>query len=489
MKTDVLIVGAGPTGLVLALWLKRHGTSFRIVDARSGPGQASRAMAVQARTLELYAQLGIADEVVAGGIPARVLHLRENEKEVARVEMDGLGAGISPYPFMLTYPQDDHERLLVSKLEALGVTIEWNVELANVTKDALATFANGETCQAQFVVGCDGAHSRVRHALDVGFEGGTYEQKFYVADVKLEGAFEKELYANLEAAELALLLPVRSSGMQRVIGLLPKGMEDVEKPDFEAIRPTAERLIGRKIAAVSWFSSYRVHHRVAERFRVGRCFLAGDAGHVHSPVGGQGMNTGIGDALNLAWKLASVIDGEADESLLDSYEVERIAFARKLVSTTDAVFSRVGQRSGQSSFIRTWLLPAVAPLLQHVSGLARRVLFATISQTRINYRESPLSEGKGGDRLPWDGQAWGNTNYDSLSERRFQIHVYGEAQPEMEAAAAELGLPIRTLPFVGAGLERDHAYLIRPDGYVALVTRSARELRDWATSRKFDWKS
>lgn len=482
MNTDVLIIGAGPTGLVLANWLQRHGTKYRLIDARSGPGQASRAMAVHARTLEFYAQMGFAKSVVDGGIPARVLHLRERTKEVATIQLTDIGEGISPFPFMLCFPQDDHEHLLVRELESAGGRIEWNTELVRVTPDGRATLATGEVVDAHFVVGSDGAHSRVRHCLGVGFGGGTYDQPFYVADVRFDGDFDTAVYANLEAKELAMVFPVRSSGMNRVIGLLPEGVEHVDNLDFEKVRPTAERLIGKRIQDVNWFSSYRVHHRVADRFRVGRCFLAGDAGHVHSPVGGQGMNTGIGDAMNLAWKLAAVIEGTADESILDSYEQERIAFARKLVATTDAVFTRVGQRSGTSAFIRTWLVPTVASFLSKSTQVGRRLIFGTLSQTRINYRESAVSGPHGGDRLPWDGRPWGNTNYDSLAARRFQIHVYGEKQPDIEEVAKELNLPFHCLP-PGGDLEEE-AYLIRPDGYVALRTESPDEIRDWVKSRK-----
>src|SRR5260221_719759 len=213
-NTDVLIVGAGPTGLVLALWLMRLGVRVRIVDKTAGPGTTSRALAVQARTLELYMQIGVAGAVVARGRKMTTINLWRSGQHVAHVVFGDMGADLSPFPYALIYPQDEHERLV----------IEW-------------------------------------------------------------------------------------------------------------MRIEVER--------VHWFSTYRVHHRVADHFRKGRAFLLGDAAHIHSPVGGQGMNTGIGDAVNLAWKIADVVRGRADPSLLDSYDPERIGFARRLVATTDQAFKAV----------------------------------------------------------------------------------------------------------------------------------------------------
>jgi len=229
---------------------------------------------------------------------------------------------------------------------------------------------------------------------------------------------------------------------------------------------------------VNWFSTYRVHHRVADRFRDGRAFLLGDAAHIHSPVGGQGMNTGIGDAVNLAWKLAAVRHGAADAAILDTYETERIAFARRLVSTTDRAFTGVTSSTVLARAIRLHLVPWLMPSLFAFDAV-KRLLFRTVSQTAIEYRASALSEGRagevhGGDRLPWiQLTADGADNFAPLSSIDWQVHVYGDAAPDLRAACQQRGLALHVFPWrsaIGrAGLQRDGVYLVRPDGYVGLA--------------------
>ena len=495
--SQVLIVGAGPTGLVLGLCLAHRGIPFRIIDKNSGPGQASRATVVQARTLEFYQQLGFADEVVARGIQLESFRLREHGRDVAKLSFKNFGEGISAFPFVLSFPQDDHERFLVEKLREAGIAVEWGVELKQFTQDdrcvraVLDNAGTVETCEVAYLCGCDGAHSRVRRDLKLDFPGGTYSQLFYVADVEIKGGLERSVFANLGANGLALMFPVRSSGMQRLIGIVPQEAADQAVITFDDIRPAAEPLLGVRVERVNWFSTYRVHHRVAAHFQVGRCFVAGDAGHVHSPAGGQGMNTGIGDAVNLSWKLAEVLRGQAPASLLFSYEAERIAFARKLVRSTDRAFQgMVGQGIG-SRVLRTWLLPNLMPALMDLSAMPR-VMFSTISQIRINYRASRLSVGKaggvqGGDRLPWVAADGGN--YAPLCSMQWQLHVYGQPDAKMSEAAAALGLPVQVFGWSDtmehAGLQHNAAYLVRPDGYIAFCSadQDAQGLTEFAAQR------
>ncbi|GJD61672.1 FAD-dependent monooxygenase [Methylobacterium frigidaeris] len=483
----VLIVGAGPTGLNLALQLARRGVPVRIVDRAEGPGTASRAMAVQARTLEFYRQLGFADAVVAEGVPIPAVRLREGGEEVARVSFHDLGAGESPYPFVLAYAQDDHERLLVRELARAGIVVEWGTALAALSQDGAGIRATlsrggaGEVCTPASLCGCDGAHSRVREALGIGFPGGTYDQLFYVADARIAGGFHEELTVNLGAHGLGLLLPVRLSGMQRLIGLVPDALTSHPGLSFEDLRPGVEALMGIRVEAVRWFSTYRVHYRVAERFRAGRCFLAGDAGHIHSPAGGQGMNTGIGDAVNLGWKLAETVAGRADPALLDTYEPERIAFARNLVSTTDRAFRALTGPGLGGQMLRTLLLPHLVPALWGFAA-ARKAMFDTVSQVRIAYHDSPLSAGRagrvrGGDRLPWAGDP---DNFAPLASLAWQLHVYGAGRPGLAEEARRAGLPLHAFPWTGAareaGFSEGAAYLVRPDGYVALAGPDSEEL-------------
>jgi 2-polyprenyl-6-methoxyphenol hydroxylase-like FAD-dependent oxidoreductase len=302
-KPPVLIVGAGPTGLVLALNLARRGVPFRLISDADGPGEHSRAMVVQARTLEFYDQLGFAEDVIRQGITAGAAHLREvsgdgRSREVATVSFADLGKGLSPYPFALAYPQDDHERFLACKLQEAGGRIEWRSRLLGFTQDATGVRATVESegdaaeIEAAYICGCDGAHSTVRESLGIGFPGGTYDQLFYVADVKIAGGFERDLFIHLGGHILALMFPVRSTGQQRLIGLVPPELSAHEDLTFEDIRAQVERLMKIEVTDVHWFSTYRVHHRVAERFRARRAFLLGDAAHIHSPAGGQGYEHG-----------------------------------------------------------------------------------------------------------------------------------------------------------------------------------------------------
>jgi len=483
-NSPILIAGAGPTGLVLALMLARRGVPFRLVTDAPGPGEHSRAMVVHARTLEFYRQFGFADEVVAQGIRTDAIHLREvNEhgigREVTSVGFADVGGDISPYPFILTYPQDLHERFLVGKLEALGVKIEWNTRLTGFEQDAdgvrvAIRHADGreETADASYICGCDGGHSEVRHSAGVGFSGGTYDQLFHVADVRLEGEFEPDLRVNLGPRILELVMPVRTTGMSRLIGLVPPELSQLQGLTFDDLRPHIERLVDRRILEVNWFSTYRVHHRIADHFRIGRAFLAGDAGHVHSPAGGQGMNTGIGDAVNLGWKLAQVWAGNAPDVLLDSYESERIGFARQLVATTDRAFRPMVASGIGGEAMRRLVAPFVVGIATRFS-FTRHALFRSLSQTQIHYSDSPLSRGCAGDvcgghRLPWIADA---DNFGPLRSMDWQVHVFGAASEKLRLLCAGVGLPIHeqrwTTGAQTAGYDRDGAYLIRPDGYVA----------------------
>lgn len=482
MGDQVLIVGAGPTGLVLALWLARCQVPFRIIEKNSGPGQASRAMAVQARTLEFYRQLGISEQVIASGILMNGGHLRQGSRMVADFQFDDIGPDISPFPFVLSLPQDDHEHLLVKDLEAVGIHVEWNTQLEQFSEEksgVKATLKKGSAEEAgefAYICGCDGAHSTVRQGLGLNFPGGTYEQLFYVADVQAEGlAFDEAVNACISRDSFIVAFPVRSSGMFRLIGIVPQNLAGRDGLTFEEIRPFVKKQINVDVSRVNWFSTYRVHHRVADHFRQGRLFIAGDAGHIHSPAGGQGMNTGIGDAVNLAWKLASVIHGRMKPSVLDTYESERIAYARTLVATTDRLFQLAVSTSFEARVTRGIFLRYVAPVLLRFRA-ARTLQFRLVSQTRIHYRDSSaLSNGSadkisGGDRLPW---VQSQDNFQLLNSLDWQLHVYGAISGALQDLANRWNVPVHSFPLdkkaLSAGLIEDAAYLVRPDGHIALV--------------------
>jgi len=410
-------------------------------------------------------------------------------RKAARIAFETIGQGLTPYPFVEIFPQDEHERMLLARLEQLGVSVERRTELISFTDDGdcvrarLRTAENKEeTAEASYLAGCDGARSIVRDTLGTGFPGGTYRQVFYVADIEGAGPpMNGELHIDLDEADFLGVFPLAGAGRARLIGTVrDERAEHPESLRFEDISARAIQHLGLVVGKVNWFSTYHVHHRVAGHFRRGRVFLLGDAAHIHSPVGGQGMNTGIGDAINLAWKLAGVLRGDADEQLLATYESERIGFARRLVATTDRVFSFVTAQGKLAQVVRTRLAPSLlagALTLEPV----REYLFRTVSQVMVNYRGSALSAGTagavyGGDRLPWirDGIT---DNYASLQAIAWQAHVYGSAAEPLRAACAAHRIPLQVFPWSAlcrsAGLERDALYLLRPDTYVALADRTA----------------
>jgi 2-polyprenyl-6-methoxyphenol hydroxylase-like FAD-dependent oxidoreductase len=326
-KTEVLIVGAGPTGLVLALWLTKLGIHVRIIDKTAEPGTTSRALAVQARTLELYRLVGLADAVVEAGVKVPGANLWVGGSRVARVPLDRIGQDMSPFPYALTYAQDAHERLLVERLEAQGVFVERQTQLVrfeqrreNVRSVLKQADGSEDVCEAAYLAGCDGARSTVREGLGIDFPGGTYSGLFYVADVEATGVVgDGEIHVDFEEADFLAVFPIKGAGRLRLVG--PVSWEtDAQQREltYEDIRERVVKNLKLTVNRVNWFSTYHVHHRVAARFHKGRVFLLGDAAHVHSPVGGQGMNTGIGDAVNLAWKIAAVLTGAAPDSLLDT---------------------------------------------------------------------------------------------------------------------------------------------------------------------------
>jgi 2-polyprenyl-6-methoxyphenol hydroxylase-like FAD-dependent oxidoreductase len=480
--TQVLIIGAGPTGLVLALWLNRLGVRVRIVDKTAEPGTTSRALVVHARTLEFYRQVGLAEAVVERALKFTAANLWAKGTRAGRIVFGAMGQGLSPFPYMLILPQDEHERLLIERLAEAGVQVERRTELLGFEDSGGGVLARlrqpdrtEEACEAPYLAGCDGARSRVREVLSAGFPGGTYSHLFYVADVAASGPLmNDELHVALDEAEFVAVFPMKGAGRARLVGTVRQEAEDQDETlSWEDVGKGAIGRLGIVVERVNWFSTYRVHHRVADFFRRGCAFLLGDAAHIHSPVGGQGMNTGIGDAVNLAWKLAAVLHGRAETALLDTYEPERIAFARRLVATTDRAFTVVTSPGPIARFVRVEVAPRLLPALFAVRAF-RRLMFRTVSQIAVDYRGSSLSEGRagrvrGGDRLPWVA----GDNFSPLSSLDWQVHVYGAADPGIVEVCGRRGLALHSFPWHSAasraGLERGAVYLVRPDGYVGLA--------------------
>jgi 2-polyprenyl-6-methoxyphenol hydroxylase-like FAD-dependent oxidoreductase len=514
VKTDVLIVGAGPTGLMLANQLARRGLRPLIIDRHPGPSLQTRALGVQARTLEIYAKMGLAERAIELGKRGNGAHLWSEGRQIGAVSLGDAGSQQTPYPYILVLGQDDNERIMGEKLHELGVDVQWNTELISLEQHAshvVATLkqANGETrtVEATWVAGCDGSRSSVRTLSGIEFPGAPYEHVFFVADVEATGSMvPDEVNVYLWRAGFHLFFPMRGQDHWRIVGIVPKQLRDQAGLDFAAVMPSLRGQAGASLSikSSSWFSTYRIHHRAAARFRDRRCFLLGDAAHVHSPVGAQGMNTGLQDAYNLAWKLALVVAGMADASLLDSYEAERHPVAQRLLDTTDRGFRLIVSDSPWAGLFRTQILARIASFAINRKRV-QRFAFRTVSQTGINYRPSSLSVAtaelpkeapQAGDRFPWmhlQLEQGGPVQdlFQALDDTRFNLLVFGGAAaqtlPDMNGL-----LRIHTIP-ITAGNEAEQAracvprsafYLLRPDGHVGLSghTLDAAALRRYFAS-------
>ncbi|HXQ12271.1 MAG TPA: FAD-dependent monooxygenase [Caulobacteraceae bacterium] len=482
-RVDVLIVGAGPTGLALALWLARLGVGVRIIDENDGPGSASRAFAVQARTLEFYDQIGLADAAIGRGRKVAAINVHRPGRETVRIAIGDFGKGLSPFPFVLILLQDQHEKLLIGALAEAGIEVERNTALVDF---AAAPDGGAEarlrgplgattTCRAHYLCGCDGVRSTVREAAGIPFDGGEDAATFYVADVRARGPLiDGELHYVMADDQLLSVFPLPGADRARLIGLVPPSIQRAAyQVTFADIAQSVADVSGLRPDLIEWFSTYGVHHRIARRFKRADTFLLGDAAHTHSPSGGQGLNTGIGDAVNLAWKLAQTTQGDAAAALLNSYDVERRGVARRIMRTTDrGLLLQVGR--GAPALLRDLLVDGAGGLMA-VPAL-RRTAFRTISQIGLGYRSGPAgaTSAAAGDRLPWFETTDGTSNFDALKSLAWQAHVYGRPFDGVTRLCAAHGLPLHAFAWVEAahhaGLKRDALYLVRPDGYLAFVS-------------------
>jgi 2-polyprenyl-6-methoxyphenol hydroxylase-like FAD-dependent oxidoreductase len=498
LEADVLVVGAGPTGLMMANQLQRRGIRTLLIDRHAGPSRETRALGVQARTLEIYAHLGVVDRALEWGKPGNGADIWADGRRLARVPLGQAGEGVTPYPYILILGQDDNERILGDRLRELGNDVQWSTELIALEQSAdgvIATLrgADGSTrvVRPTYVAGCDGAHSAVRHLNGIEFPGAPYEHVFFVADVEATGSMvADDVNVYLWRAGFHLFFPMRGTDHWRLVGIVPVALRDRKDLSFDDVAPSVKGVAGSglSIGACSWFSTYRIHHRAASRFRAGRCFVLGDAAHIHSPVGAQGMNTGLQDAYNLAWKLALVVQGRASPALLDSYEAERLPVARRLLETTDRAFRVVVADNAFAGLMRTKVLARFAAFAM-ARPAVQRVAFRLVSQTGIHYRAGPLSVADGplspdapraGDRFPWLRVALGGDGvvtdlYDRIDDTRWTLVIAGP-QPGVSDAGFPGGLDTIVIPagsandaeLARAGVPRPSYYLLRPDGHVGL---------------------
>jgi 2-polyprenyl-6-methoxyphenol hydroxylase-like FAD-dependent oxidoreductase len=388
----VLIVGAGPTGLAAAMSLARAHIPVRLIDKAHEPSPYSRAIGLQARTLELFEQHRIVAPFLELGHRARVANLYSNGQRLARLDFDPLQ---TRYPYLLFLDQSETERLLTEHLKTFNVRIERGVELHDFSQGAAGVQAslrhpNGreETLRPSYMIAADGAHSLVRHRLDIGFAGKTYEQTFLLADVQADSDWPDDEFHIFASGEgLAALFPM-GGGRARLIADLPTPPAAGARPTLEECRALVERRVHHrvKLSNLGWSSHFQLNSRMVDRLRVDRIFLAGDAAHVHSPAGAQGMNTGIQEALNLGWKIARMLAGGASERLLDTYHIERHPIERDVLRQSNMLTQMAGAEHGPMKLMRDHVMPALAAI-----GPLRDAMRRTVSELSIQYRRSPLT--------------------------------------------------------------------------------------------------
>ncbi|MVN21259.1 FAD-dependent monooxygenase [Mucilaginibacter arboris] len=412
----VLIVGAGPSGLMMAAQLLRHGIQPLIIDSKKGPTDQSRALAVQARSMEIYRQMGLAGQALQEGIQAESVSIQNDEKELIRLSLQNLGVNKTLFPFVHMLEQSKNERLLLGFLTVKCCPVYWNITLTGFSQEEKSVKAVIEsdgkrsTITADWIIGADGAHSNVRKQLKIDFKGDAYANKFYLADVEFDQSFaDKQVTLKMGNASFIALFPMKGVNRFRVVATLPKAFADREEVSFADIEPDLSKALPADLSIKTChaFSIYKLHHRMAENFRDKRSFLIGDAAHIHSPAGGQGMNTGLQDAYNLAWKLAGVINNIYKPVILDSYIDERMPVAKKLLATTDKLFNVINSQNVLNRFFRNHIFPKLISYFWKRESF-REFGFKTISQIGIDYRSSKINLNlskagnvKAGDRLPF----------------------------------------------------------------------------------------
>lgn len=501
-----LVVGAGPVGLTMANELARHGAGCRIIDRAAEPSQTSKALAIFPRTLEVFETMGIADRFIAAGHRLHGLSLHHRLEQIARVEFTSVA---SPFPFALSLPQSETESLLSQHLDTFGITVERGVELTSLsqTSDAVRAVlrhADGreEAMETPWVVGCDGAHSTIRHSLGMDFEGSQYDESFILADVQLESALTRDRVHLFLGDDGVLGVIPFSENRWRIVADIPPGSRDQSLRDvtLDEVQALLDRRGPPEYRASDpvWMARFHISQRKVRGFRRLRVFLAGDAAHIHSPAGGQGMNTGIQDAFNLAWKLALVVRGRAPAQLLASYHLEREPVARDVLNLTDRITRMATMRNSVAQSVRDFLLPRVSGIDFVGDRIADR-----LAELNISYRRSPIVENHGagrvkaGDRAPdaelRHGKRQARRLFELFREPRHVLLLFLGASSSAAANSREIGSAIGRLPegtidsyrivrgqsglpaelcdisglaHAAYGLIEGGVVLVRPDGYV-----------------------
>jgi 2-polyprenyl-6-methoxyphenol hydroxylase-like FAD-dependent oxidoreductase len=472
-STDVLVVGAGPVGLATACGLLAQGVRVRVVDQASGPATTSRANFLHARGSEVLDRLGALGDLPERSVRAMNITTYLGGKPIMRIRFGDPGMHTAAPPMVVS--QAAVEAALRDRLTQLGGEIEWDTALVGIRHDdrgVLATLG-GDEMRATWLIGCDGAASTTRRLVGIGFPGVKLSERFLLADVHLDWDLDRSGttgWIHPDGMIGAMPMPDDTGRLWRVIAYDPGQPSD--KPTEREILARLEKILPERtgrhvnIDDAAWLSMFTVHRRLADTYRRGQVLLAGDAAHTHAPFGGQGMLTGVGDAENLAWKLALVVNGRANAALLDSYQAERRPLATEVLRGTSAV-TKVNVAQGPiGRFIRDRL---VVPVL-NMPRLQRWVTYQT-SQLWVSYRRGPLADRslpfrkpRPGDRVPLSG-----------AELRGRWALLPADESLLAVATAHLGDGVAVL---GQPPGRD-CFLIRPDGHLAWRGRRPEALDRW----------
>lgn len=465
LDTDILIVGAGPVGLFLANECARRGLRSRLVEAHSGLSENSKALAIFPRTLEIFDMAGVASRFLEVANRVTSVAIMTHGRTLGQIQF---APRESPYPFVAMVAQDVTEKLLVEELRSKGGDVEYETSFISAVqqddhlKAILDRKGNPFELSASFLVGCDGAHSAVRHLLNVPFEGAQYDRLFLLADVETNDALpgnELQLCPS-EFGPLAIF-PM-SAIRRRIVATIEDEEQEEKAPSLDLVRRIlAQRAPdGFEARAMRWSSYFRVHHRQVAQMRVGRIFVAGDAAHIHSPFGGQGMNTGLQDIWNLVWKLDLAVRGHGSEALLDSYAAERHPVIKNVIKTTHFMTKTLGTPSRVAQTLRDAVIPVVSRLAPFQYAFVQR-----LSQLGVAYEGSPIVDGPG--KRFFDESLRGGkgiaTRFLLLIDENVDASTLGAAKQLCESSSQIIEL--RRGPYQGIAL-------VRPDGYVAYASDS-----------------
>jgi len=456
--TDILIVGAGPVGLFLANECARRGLRWILVEAKSGQSDHSKALAVMPRTMEIFDMAGIAAPFLETAKRVTRIAMEEPSRTLARIQF---APEESPYPFVAMVPQDVTERILVKELRGKGGTVEYQTSFVSaVQRDDCVSVTldwNGERreLKAAYVVGCDGAHSAVRHTLDLQFQGGAYDDTFMLADIETNETVPADELQLCPSEHGPLAIFPMSSTRRRMVATVPEVGD--EQPSLELVQRLLRERGPRQMEARSlhWSSYFRVHHRQVTHLRVGCVFLAGDAAHIHSPIGGQGMNTGLHDAWNLVWKLDLALRGHASALLIDSYDAERTPAIRRVIRMTDLMTRALGTPNRFAQTARDLAIPILFRL-----PAFRHTMVKRLSQLGVSYSGSPIVSGNG--QRYFDDSLRGGSGICS----KFVLMIGDGADQSTSDAATDLTNEMDEVVEVRAS-PTEGVRLVRPDGYVA----------------------